>query len=287
MLKRFLIAAILAPLLALAQSYPSPTFNNLTVNGTSSLAGAISGAGITALFASPPAIGGTAPGSGAFTTLSASGAVSGAGFTNYLAAPPAIGGTTPNAGSFSTLSATGTVSGAGITARFSTPGPIGNTTPSTGAFTTITATSTITPSSTNGIVGTTTNDNVNAGSVGEYVSATNSGGTSLTSNTGTNITSISLTAGDWDVSGIVFFNTSANNLNNMLVNVGSVSAALGGLGTQNQSTSAGAAIGTGYLGTPLVRFSLSTTTTVYLVGYAGFASGTVTATGIIRARRVR
>lgn len=45
---------------------------------------------------------------GSFTTLAASGAVSGTGFANYLAAPPAIGGTTPAAGSFTTLSATTT-----------------------------------------------------------------------------------------------------------------------------------------------------------------------------------
>ena len=36
-------------------------------------------------------------------TLSATGAVSGAGFATYLASPPAIGGTTPNAGTFTSL----------------------------------------------------------------------------------------------------------------------------------------------------------------------------------------
>ena len=40
-------------------------------SSTLSVAGAISGAGFTALFASPPAIGGTAPAAGTFTTLSA------------------------------------------------------------------------------------------------------------------------------------------------------------------------------------------------------------------------
>jgi hypothetical protein len=76
---------------------------------------------------------------GSFTTLSASGAVSGAGFSNYFASPPAIGGTTAAAGSFTTLSATGTVSGLGMTARFASPGPIGSTTASTGNFTTMSA----------------------------------------------------------------------------------------------------------------------------------------------------
>jgi hypothetical protein len=46
---------------------------------------------------------------GAFTTLSASSTVSGTGFSNYLASPPAIGGTTPAAGNFTSLGATGNV----------------------------------------------------------------------------------------------------------------------------------------------------------------------------------
>jgi hypothetical protein len=46
---------------------------------------------------------------GAFTTLSASSTVSGTGFSTYLASPPAIGGTTPAAGNFTSLGATGNV----------------------------------------------------------------------------------------------------------------------------------------------------------------------------------
>lgn len=45
MLKNILIAALMWPLLALAQSYPSPTFNNVTVNGT--LTGKINSTGST------------------------------------------------------------------------------------------------------------------------------------------------------------------------------------------------------------------------------------------------
>jgi hypothetical protein len=48
---------------------------------------------------------------GAFTTLAASGTVSGAGFTALLASPPAIGGTAPAAGSF--LALVGTSVGVG------------------------------------------------------------------------------------------------------------------------------------------------------------------------------
>jgi hypothetical protein len=45
----------------------------------------------------------TAVGTATFTTLSASSTVSGAGFSNYLASPPAIGGTAPAAGSFTSV----------------------------------------------------------------------------------------------------------------------------------------------------------------------------------------
>jgi len=48
-----------------------------------------------ATFASPGAIGSTTAGTGAFTTLAASSTVSGAGFTTYFASPPALGTTAP------------------------------------------------------------------------------------------------------------------------------------------------------------------------------------------------
>lgn len=48
MLKRILLAALWLPLAALAQSYPSPTFNNVTVNGTLSAAGGVTLSGLTA-----------------------------------------------------------------------------------------------------------------------------------------------------------------------------------------------------------------------------------------------
>jgi len=46
-------------------------------------------------WASPAAIGSTTPTTGAFTTLAASSTVSGTGFTNYFASPPALGTTAP------------------------------------------------------------------------------------------------------------------------------------------------------------------------------------------------
>jgi hypothetical protein len=50
-------------------------------------------------------VGATTANTGAFTTLSASSTVSGTGFSTYLASPPAIGGTTPAAGTFTTVKA--------------------------------------------------------------------------------------------------------------------------------------------------------------------------------------
>ena len=104
---------------------------------TLAASGAVSGAGVTARFASPGPIGDVSPSTGSFSTLAASGAVSGAGFTARFASPGAIGNTAPSTGAFTTLAASSTVSGAGFTARFATPGPIGNTSANTGAFTSL------------------------------------------------------------------------------------------------------------------------------------------------------
>ena len=114
---------------------------------TLSASSTVSGAGFTALFASPPAIGGTAAAAGTFTTLTASSTVSGAGFTALLASPPAIGGTAAAAGTFTTLTANTTLTGAGVTSLFASPPAIGGTAAAAGTFTALTAnTSVTTPS---------------------------------------------------------------------------------------------------------------------------------------------
>lgn len=48
MIKRILLAALLLPLLAFGQSYPSPTFNNLTVQGTFTASGKVGLASLAA-----------------------------------------------------------------------------------------------------------------------------------------------------------------------------------------------------------------------------------------------
>lgn len=78
--------------------------------------------------------------------LSVTGPVSGSGFSNYLASPPAIGGTAPAAGSFTTLATSSTATlnglstgGANISGGSINGTSIGATAASTGAFTTLSA----------------------------------------------------------------------------------------------------------------------------------------------------
>lgn len=236
-------------------------------------------------------VGATTASTGAFTTLSASGAVSGTGFANLLApyaplASPTFTGTATAAN----LTASGTVSGTGFSSYLASPPAIGGTAAASGKFTTLQATSTITPSSTAGIVGTTTNDSANAGSLGEYQSATTAGA-GITSGVMYNATSISLTAGDWDVSGTCLFNAASTTVpTGLACGISTTSATLvvgGGTAqtTSLQTTFSASTIN--YMSTPVVRISIASTTTVYLVGQASFTTSTMTSSGVVRARRVR
>lgn len=160
---------------------------------------------------------------------------------------------------------------------------------STGLITMLSAavTGNFTPSQTNGIVGTTTNNNANAGSIGEYITAS---GTSISLTTGTaiNITSISLTAGDWDVSGVIEFNPAGSTvITGMFASVSTTTGTLGAMGQRSSAqTTHSAGVGD-QLPTPVTRLSLASTTTVYLVANQFFSTSTCTASGLIRARRIR
>ena len=141
--------------------------------------------------------------------------------------------------------------------------------------------------------GTSTNDSANAGSVGEYVESQIlvGGAISVTTATATNITSISLGAGDWDVSGAVVTLPAGGSLQTLAIAyVSSTSATLatapnnGAYAFDGVSHSANS--GSGLAFGPK-RFSLNGTTTVYLQTYTTFTVGTMTAYGVIRARRVR
>ena len=144
---------------------------------------------------------------------------------------------------------------------------------------------------THGIVGTTAADNAAAGYVGQYISShvDSSPGVSIATATDINVTSISLTAGDWDVSGNVTIYNSATALyaavgwasttSATLVNASKYSGFTGNFST-NAFTIYAAAI-------PPLRVNVNTTTTVYLSARCNFTSGTSLASGTIQARRVR
>lgn len=110
---------------------------------------------------------------------------------------------------------------------------------------------------------------------------------SVATNTGTNITSISLTAGIWDVSGIVVFGDDAITGTYFAGAVSGVSASLQADGDNTIITpvppTVAASVG---LSIPSYRVTLTSTTTYYLVAYATYTVGTLTAYGRISATRV-
>jgi hypothetical protein len=148
-----------------------------------------------------------------------------------------------------------------------------------GVFTTVP----IRPSSTLGIVGTTTNDNANAGSLGEYLSVTGPL-MPITSSTVTNVTSMSLSAGDWDTQGVCYFQPGSPS-SQVTLGVSLSSATLPSF-TDLTSIQSTLGIFDYILNSPVVRIAIPTTQTLYLVGLSLF-TGTSQVRGFLRARRVR
>lgn len=172
------------------------------------------------------------------------------------------------------------------------PGAIGGTTPAAGAFTTLSSSGLYTP--TGGIKGISTNTNAAAGNIGEYVTAALASGsaTALSTGAGKTIISISLTVGDWDVSGIASFipgattNITVLNYGSSLVN--NTQGAEDTYGSPIFPTAGTVNTGAVYkFPIPQVRVSVGSTTTVYLVAAAVFTLSTLTAYGTISARRVQ
>jgi hypothetical protein len=141
------------------------------------------------------------------------------------------------------------------------------------------------------VIGTTTNDNAAAGYVGEYVSSQilfTSAVNIPTSATNINVTSISLTAGDWDVWGNVVASPGATTTFTDFR--GSISTTSGAppdfslIATVQASFTASNNPG---MAVPPQRLSLGTTTTVYLIARVVFATSTMAVAGSLQARRRR
>jgi len=152
----------------------------------------------------------------------------------------------------------------------------------------------ITFNTTTGIVGTTTNNNAAAGSVGELISSVITAGSAIavgTSNTAKNLTSISLTAGDWDVWGnILHIFASGTNYTALLGWISTTSATQPDASLIDALSGGGSVPGVGSgigLTPPVQRFSLASTTTIYISQLAVYTVSTITMCGGIYARRVR
>jgi len=198
----------------------------------------------------------------------------------------------------------GTVTNLTGTASININGTVGATTPAAGAFTSITASTTlgvtgaITPSQTAGIVGTTTNNNANAGSIGEVISSSVAVGsavsitTATTATSGKTVTSISLTAGDWDIFGTIGINLTAGTKFTVIAGgINTVTNELNALYEEQLLINYGAGglvpLNTQTYQIPTTRVSIASTTTYYLIAYAQFTVNTATGYGRITARRRR
>lgn len=136
-----------------------------------------------------------------------------------------------------------------------------------------------------------TNDSASLGTIGEFIEASSTGVSVGASAAITNVTSISLTAGDWDVEGTTCLSTSGTTADSFLTAISLTTGATdlttkGGLSKVNVV----AATNTQYLSTGTRRISLAATTTVYLVGamtYSVVGTASYTTDSHIRARRAR
>jgi hypothetical protein len=128
--------------------------------------------------------------------------------------------------------------------------------------------------------------NAPSGQIGEAVLGLNTAGTPLTSGVVAVITSVSLTAGDWDVSGEVWFASGTASTGQY----GAITTGTGFPGTPAANVSTSFVSSPSNLTVNLAlsqcRQSLSATTTVNLLALENGGSGWV-ATGRIAARRVR
>jgi hypothetical protein len=147
-----------------------------------------------------------------------------------------------------------------------------------------------------GLKGTGSANNASAGSVGEYISGVLSPASevALSNGVSSNLVSIALPAGDWDVRGSVTFQTDSSTITSLVVAGISASGSMPGIGggpVNGARTDIWTVQLTGETlwNIPVLssRFSLASATTVFLIAQSEFGSGTSRASGWIAARRER
>lgn len=140
-----------------------------------------------------------------------------------------------------------------------------------------------------GVIGVADGSDAAPGFVGEVISSVGTlPGVSLTTTTNTVLISIALTPGDWDVYGDVWMTNSAGMTNCALsISTNTVNPTAPAVNTSRVQLTTAWGAGIFLITTRPVRASLAAQQTYNLVAYASFSSGTVTAAGVIWARRAR
>ena len=139
-----------------------------------------------------------------------------------------------------------------------------------------------------GILCVSTNSSASAGQLGEFISSVILSGSpvSISNNSPLDLTSVSLTAGDWDVFGNINFAwTGLSTQGYCWISATSATIPNAALFNGPLFTS-GVIQGLG-LEAPFFRASLAITTTIYISAYTTFSTGACTMIGGIYARRVR
>lgn len=142
------------------------------------------------------------------------------------------------------------------------------------------------------LVGTTTNDSAATGNYGEYVSSSTSAAAKISATGSLNyfdVVSMSLTAGDWDITGMLSLATNGATVTTFDVGISAVA------GNDGTGLTQGINIyefnvplaGDHQTGTVITRVSLSGSATYYLKCNAGYSVATPLAYGTLRARRIR
>lgn len=141
------------------------------------------------------------------------------------------------------------------------------------------------------LLGTPTNDNAFAGQVGEYVESIASNVGAVTQNTWQDVTTITLTAGDWDTTlNATFSPTATTTAIAMGISIGTAGNAFSDRVTGSNDAQwnlTAATAGVEAMTVPSYRLSLSATTTVRLKALYTYGSGTPTISARLSARRVR
>lgn len=144
------------------------------------------------------------------------------------------------------------------------------------------------------IPGDATGGNATAGNIGEFQTASAAGtAVPLTSGTAANCVTLSLTSGDWMVSGnVLYMGTGSTTILFAEGAVGSASATRVFVDSTSfygaNITYFGSVNGLGFnVGAPPVRISLASSGNAYLIGYLNFGASTATCGGKIRAWRIR